>query len=71
MAWYGLVGLGFSGKENQAMYNPREQKLRRALNKAGYSLHKSRIRNIHLDNLGGIVYLTAPFFFEQFNLHDA
>jgi len=30
-----------------------EQKLRRALNKAGYMLHKSRIRNPHFDDQGG------------------
>ena len=30
-----------------------EQKLRRTLKSAGYVLHKSRVRNIHLDNLGG------------------
>ena len=30
-----------------------EQKLRRALYKAGYQLHKSRARRIHIDNLGG------------------
>ena len=30
-----------------------EQKLRRTLRAAGYELHKSRVRNIHLDDLGG------------------
>lgn len=30
-----------------------EQKLRRALYKAGYQLHKSRARQINIDNLGG------------------
>ena len=34
------------------VYKNQEQKLRRALNKCGYSLHKSR-RGIGLDNLGG------------------
>ena len=31
----------------------REQRLRRALYKAGYALHKSRSRNYHLDDLCG------------------
>ncbi len=30
----------------------RERRLRYALNKAGYLLRKSRVRNIHLDNFG-------------------
>lgn len=34
------------------VHKNQEQKLRRALNKCGYSLHKSR-RGISLDNLGG------------------
>ena len=36
-----------------------EQKLRRTLKSAGYALHKSRVRNIHLDNLGGY-YIVDP-----------
>ena len=30
----------------------REQRLRYALNKVGYSLRKSRVRNINVDNFG-------------------
>lgn len=30
-----------------------EQKLRRIIKSAGYELHKSRVRNINLDDLGG------------------
>lgn len=40
-----------------------EKKLRRTLKSAGYVLHKSRVRNIHFNNLGGyyIVDLESNF----------
>lgn len=31
----------------------KEQQLRRALNKIGYGLHKSRTNRVHADDLGG------------------
>ena len=34
-----------------------ERKLRYALKKAGYELHKSRVKNIHADNLGGYMII--------------
>jgi hypothetical protein len=37
----------------------REQKLRRRLSKKGYTLHKSRIRNIHLNNHGGYMIVES------------
>lgn len=36
-----------------------EQKLRRMLKAAGYALHKSRTRNINLDDFGGY-YIVDP-----------
>lgn len=36
-----------------------ENKLRRALNKAGYTLHKSRARTINPENLGGYMIVNA------------
>ena len=36
-----------------------EQRLRRTLKSAGYELHKSRVRNISIDNFGGY-YIIDP-----------
>lgn len=38
-----------------------EQKLRRTLKSAGYALHKSRVRNIHGDNLGGYAIVLVKY----------
>lgn len=50
----------------------RENKARRKLNKSGYVLRKSRVRNTNIDNYGG--YMIVDAFFnaivsgERFNL---
>lgn len=38
-----------------------EQKLRRTLKSAGYALRKSRVRNIHGDNLGGYAIVLVKY----------
>ena len=40
--------------------NTREQKFRRALRKNGYALHKSRAKNMSLDNMLG--YMITDYF---------
>ncbi len=38
-----------------------EQKLRRTLKSAGYTLHKSRIHNANADNLGGYCIVDTSY----------
>jgi hypothetical protein len=43
---------------NTTVYKNKEQQLRRALRKEGYSLHKSR-KAVSIDNLGGYMIVNS------------
>ena len=51
----------YKAKETTMEEKAKESKLRRILQKQGYYLKKSRIRNINADDLGGYMILDAYY----------
>lgn len=47
------------GIPNEQHRKAKEQRLRRTLNRNGYSLHRSQDQHIHPDNLGGYMIVNS------------